>query len=87
MTSAIVKLWSLKYDHLVIIACSKMREVKSHRYVKIMNNNNGNWYFITKFSTFTQCCLSNLPVARNLIIFNNGEVTDILAYDHLTIFT
>jgi len=41
MTSAIVKLWSLKYDHLVIIACSKMREVKSHRYVKIMNNNNG----------------------------------------------
>ena len=38
------------------------------------------WYFITKFFTFIQCCLLNLSIAYNMIIFNNGEVTDVLAW-------
>jgi len=38
------------------------------------------WYFIIKFFTFIQYCLLNLSVAWNLIIFNNCEVTDVLAW-------
>jgi len=33
-----------------------------------------------KYSIFIQCCFVNLSVTRNVIIFNNGEVTDVLAW-------
>ena len=53
--------------------------LKWHGCVKIMNNDDG-WYLITKFSMLIPYCLLNLPVAWNLIIFNNDEVIDVLKW-------
>jgi len=64
-------------DHLAIFARSKMRALKSHRYVKIWIKITA---FIIAFSTFIQYCPFNLSVVWNLTISNNDEVTDVLAW-------
>jgi len=56
-----------------------MRALKSHSYVKIMNNNNG-FVFHHKIYHIIQYSLLNVLVAWNLNIFNNGEVTGVLAW-------
>jgi len=56
-----------------------MFALKSYHYVKIIITNNSS-AFLQKFSTFIQYFLFSLSTVWNLIIFNNGKVTDVSAW-------
>jgi len=78
LTSTIAKLHSLQHDHPTIFVYSKMCALKFYYYFEIRITNNGLVFhheifhvYSVLFPTFTD--------ARILIIFNHGEVTDLLA--------